>query len=218
MVNVLLGQDPRAAVTNYNLDATATPEDVPGRVRGGANRFNATEMSQFIVSNDSVVPNGTRNYINRGDIELLNLQTMFNGTYNLDTEYTRFCNAKAEQPAGTTTSAFERDMQMQERTASLASIMARRSCTQMTKRGFTNSMLQTAQQHRGPMDLGDVLRAFSNVSLQRGAGSFHSIFRAPEEESEQEYKPVSDFVPLYRDTWDPMFNESRGWFNSIEPM
>jgi len=218
MVNVLLGQNPNDAVVHYNIGAAATPDDLAARVRGGARRYHAERMVNMIVHNDSVVPAGAQHYINGGFIELVNLQAMFNGTYNLDTEYTRFCNPKGERPVGTNTSLFERDMQIQERTASLASLMARRSCNQMTKRAFIDSMLYTAQRQRGPMDLGDVLRAFSNVSLQRGPGSFHNIFRAPEAETEQEYKPVSDFVPLYRDTWTPLFVESNGWRNSIEPI
>lgn len=176
---------------------------------------------RIITSDNTCVPSGATHFkkgIGTNGVDLFNLESLFKGSYNLDTEYKRFCNAFAEPPVYATTSTFERDMQIQERTISLAAIMARRSCSGMTKTQFTHSMLTTAERLSGPMDLNGVIRAFSLISLQRGAGSWHSIIRAPESESREEYMSVDKCVPLYLDAWLPLWEDGIRWRKSIEPM
>jgi len=176
---------------------------------------------RIITSDNTCVPSGATHFtkgIGTKGVDLFNLESLFKGSYNLDTEYKRFCNAFAEPPVHATTSTFERDMQIQERTISLAAIMARRSRNGMTKTQFTQSMLTTAERLRSPMDLSGVLRAFSMISMQRGAGSWHSIIRAPESESREEYMSVDKCVPLYLDVWEPLWLNGISWRKSIEPM
>jgi hypothetical protein len=216
MSNVLVGQDIETALSGFNAGAPS-----PGMDLGAAAAVVATTDVDLITSSNSNVPSNASSYTGPTagrQIRMVNLESMFKGSYNLDAEYKRFCNPNAEAPVDSVTSTFERDMQIQERTLSLAAIMARRSCQGMTKRQFTNSMLETAQGHRGPMDLEAAIRAFSTITMQRGAGSWHSIIRAPESESEEEYKSVTKFVPVYRDVWEPLFLESSKWCNSIEPI
>ena len=226
------GNNPMASV-NY-MSAAMTSVLVQCPVDVAMNVFNSADSSilhdvdgsdvkdvRIITSDNTCVPSGATHFekgIGTKGVDLFNLESLFKGSYNLDTEYKRFCNAFAEPPVYATTSTFERDMQIQERTISLAAIMARRSCKGMTKTQFTHSMLATAERHRSPMDLTGVLRAFSMISLQRGAGSWHSIIRAPESESREEYMSVGKCVPLYLDVWEPLWLNGISWRKSIEPM
>ena len=216
MSNVLVGQNIETALRGFNAGAPS-----PGMDLGADPVVAATNNVDLITSSNSNVPSNASSYTGPTagrQIRMVNLESMFKGSYNLDAEYKRFCNPNAEAPVDSTTSAFERDMQIQERTLSLAAIMARRSYQGMSKRQFTNSMLETAQGHRGPMDLDAAIRAFSTISMQRGAGSWHSIIRAPESESEEEYMPVAKFVPVYVSVWDPLFHEGSRWHNAIDPI
>lgn len=129
----------------------------------------------------------------------INIRTLFDGSADLDAEYQTYCHRYPERPY-TDNTRFMRSMQVQERTGSLASVMARRYSPGMSIAAFVSNMQLTARRNQSPMDMDHTVRALAQLDIRRGPGTYSDYIRVPRPPPESR-KTILDFWPMYRDTW-----------------
>ena len=147
--------------------------------------------------------------------DVFNLQAMFDGPADLDLEYRTYCHRRAARPLLEST-RFARSMEVQERTGSLAGIIARRYGAYMSAAEFVDNMQETARLNQDPMDMDHTILAMNSLSIRRGTGTYSSYIRVPHRPAEAR-KVIGDFWPLYPDTWLPLLDPQNGIVGQLVP-
>jgi len=182
--------------------------DVPRRDSLGAepvNERNYTPMAPplrnatYVCHGLRYAPTMSRDYGPR----VFDTRSLYNGPADLDDEYCTYCHRNAERPY-TDGTRFMRDMQIQERTGSLAGIMARRYTPGMLPVEFVANMQLTSRRNQRPMDMDHTIQTLARLDVRRGPGTYSDYVRVPRRVREPR-RPVGDFWPMYPATWNPLF-------------
>lgn len=147
--------------------------------------------------------------------DVFNLQSMFDGPADLDLEYRTYCHRRAARPLVEST-RFARSLEVQERTGSLAGIIARRYGAHMSAAEFVDNMQETARLNQDPMDMDHTILAMNSLSIRRGTGTYSSYIRVPPRAAEAR-KVIGDYWPLYPDTWLPLLDPQNGIVGQLVP-
>ena len=134
---------------------------------------------------------------------LFDVKSLFNGPADLDIEYRTYCHRRAKLPITEYSTRFDRSIQIQERTGSLAGIIARRYSTGMHSDEFIANMQETSRLNEDPMDMDHTINAIASLSMRRGYGTYSSYIQVPRRAAEPR-KPITAFWPLFEDTWLPL--------------
>ena len=134
---------------------------------------------------------------------LFDVKSLFDGPSDLDIEYRTYCHRRAKPPITDYSTRFDRSMQIQERTGSLAGIIARRYSTGMHPDEFIANMQETSRLNEDPMDMDHTINAIASLSMRRGYGTYSSYIQVPRRAAEPR-KPITAFWPLFEDTWLPL--------------